>query len=67
MLSHLEQKSDLYINCSHVNTMSDNFEVDSGKNSDEGSTGVDTTFSCEKCGQTFKSRQELKKDSSVAH
>jgi hypothetical protein len=47
--------------------MSDNFEVDSGKNSDESSTGVDATFSCEKRGQTFKSRQELKKHSSVAH
>ena len=37
-----------------MNTMSDNFEVDSGKNSDESSTGVNATFSCEKCGLTFK-------------
>jgi hypothetical protein len=50
-----------------MNTMSDNFEVDSGKNSDESSTGVEATFSCEKCGQTFKSRQELKEHSSTAH
>jgi hypothetical protein len=67
MLFYFEEKSDLCIICSHVNTMSDNFGVDSGKNSDENSTGVDATFSCEKCGQTFKSRQELKKHSSVAH
>ena len=67
MLSFFEEKSDLYIICSYKNSMSDNFEVDSGKNSDESSTGVDATFSCEKCGQTFKSRQELKEHSSRAH
>ena len=67
MLSYFEEKSDLYIICSYRNTMSDNFEVDSGRNSDESSTGVDATFSCEKCGQTFKSRQELKEHSSTAH
>ena len=50
-----------------MNTMSDNFEVDSGKNSDESSTGLDATLSCEKCGQTFKSRQKLKEHSSTAH
>jgi hypothetical protein len=54
MFSYFEEKSDLYKICSHMNTMSDNFEVDSGKNSDESSTGVNATFSCEKCGQTFK-------------
>ncbi len=44
-----------------------NFEVDSGKNSDESSTNVEATFSCEKCGQTFDSRQELKEHSSTPH
>ena len=67
MLSLIEEKSDLCIICSHVNSMSDNFEVDSGKNSDESSTDVDAIFSCEKCGQTFKSRQELKEHSSTLH
>ena len=44
-----------------------NFEVDSGKNSDESSTNVGATFSCEKCGQIFNSRQDLKEHSSTAH
>ncbi|CAN5818177.1 hypothetical protein BH23THE1_BH23THE1_22850 [soil metagenome] len=44
-----------------------NFEVDSGKNSDESSTNVKATFSCEKCGQAFDSRQELKEHSSTTH
>ncbi len=39
-----------------MNTMSDNFEVDTGKNSNKSSTNVGSAFSCEKCGQTFKSR-----------
>ena len=37
-----------------------NFEADSGKNSDESSTNIETTFSCDKCGQNFGSQQELK-------
>ena len=44
-----------------------NFEIDSGKNSDESSTNVEATFSCETCGQTFDSRQKLKEHSSTAH
>ena len=44
-----------------------NFEVDGGKNSDESSTNVGATSSCEKCGQTFYSRQDLKEHSSTAH
>lgn len=44
-----------------------NFEVDSGRNSDESSTGVQASFSCENCGQTFDSRQDLKEHSSTAH
>ena len=44
-----------------------NFEVDSGKNSDENSTNVEASLSCEKCGQTFNSRQELKEHGIRAH
>jgi hypothetical protein len=44
-----------------------NFEIDSGKNSDESSTNVKATFSCETCGQTFDSRQDLKEHTSITH
>ena len=44
-----------------------NFEVDSGRNSDENSTNIEATFSCEACGQTFNSRQDLKEHSSTIH
>jgi hypothetical protein len=44
-----------------------NLEVDSGRNSDESSTNVKATFSCETCGQTFDSRQDLKEHSSTIH
>ena len=44
-----------------------NFEVDSGRNSDENSTNVKATFSCETCGQTFYSRQVLKEHTSIHH
>ena len=50
----------------NASTMS-NFEVDSGKNSDESSTNVKATFSCETCGQTFDSRQDLKEHTSITH
>jgi hypothetical protein len=43
------------------------FEVDSGKNSDESSTNVKATFSCETCGQIFDSRQDLKEHTSLTH
>ena len=43
------------------------FEVDNGRNSDENSTNVKATFSCETCGQTFDSRQDLKEHSSTTH
>ena len=43
------------------------FEVDSGRNSDESSTNVKATFSCETCGQTFDSRQVLKEHTSINH
>lgn len=42
-------------------------EVDSGRNSDESTTYVEATFSCETCGQTFDSRQDLKEHTSVTH
>ena len=42
-------------------------EVDSGRNSDESSTNVKATFSCETCGQTFDSRQVLKEHTSKTH
>jgi Zinc-finger of C2H2 type len=33
---------------------------DPGEKSDESTTDVHATFSCETCGKTFNSRQELK-------
>ncbi|HKR74049.1 MAG TPA: hypothetical protein VJR94_08050, partial [Candidatus Nitrosocosmicus sp.] len=48
-------------------TQSNSVKVDSGKNSDESSTNVKATFSCETCGQTFDSRQVLKEHTSVTH
>jgi hypothetical protein len=53
--------------CSHTTTMSDNFEVDGGKNSNESSTNVGAVVSCEKCSQTLKSKQELEEHSTTAH
>ena len=44
-----------------------NFEVDNGKNLDESSTNVEASLSCDKCGQTFNSRQELKEHGISAH
>ena len=44
-----------------------NYKAGSGKNSDESSTGNETTFSCDKCGQNFGSQQELKKHGTSAH
>jgi hypothetical protein len=41
--------------------------VDDGRNSDENSTNVKATFSCETCGQTFDSRQVLKEHTSMTH
>ena len=42
-------------------------EVDSGRNSDENSTNVKATFSCETCGETFDSRQVLKEHTRNTH
>jgi len=33
---------------------------DKGEKSDESSSNVDASFTCEECGKTFSSRQELK-------
>jgi hypothetical protein len=56
------------INSSSVNSSRmSKFEVDSGRNSDETSTNVKATFSCETCGQTFHSRQDLKEHTSINH
>ena len=38
-----------------------NKSVDAGAKSDESTTGVSSTYSCEECGESFGSRQELKK------
>lgn len=57
------------VNSSPVNQerRTSSLEVDSGKNSDESSTNVKATFSCETCGQIFNSRQDLKEHSSLTH
>ena len=39
--------------------------VDAGEKSDESSTDVAATFSCEECGKTFQTRQELKEHTQV--
>jgi hypothetical protein len=33
---------------------------DTGEKSDESTSNVNASFSCEECGKTFDSRQELK-------
>jgi hypothetical protein len=44
-----------------------NRNIDSGEKSDETSTNVDSSFSCEKCNTKFTSRQELKEHFSSQH
>ena len=39
--------------------------VDAVEKSDESSTNVAATFSCEECGKTFQTRQELKEHTQV--
>jgi hypothetical protein len=41
------------------NTVMSNYK-DSGEKSDESTSNVDAYFSCDSCGKSFKSRQELK-------
>jgi hypothetical protein len=42
-------------------------KVDRGEKSDEGSTNVEATYSCDKCDQKFNSRQELKEHTDTSH
>ena len=44
-----------------------NHNVDRGERSDESSTDVQATFSCDKCNQKFNSRQELKEHTATSH
>jgi hypothetical protein len=44
-----------------------NRNIDSGEKSDESSTNVESSFSCEKCNTKFTSRQELKEHFSSQH
>ena len=44
-----------------------NRNIDSGKKSDETSTNVGSSFTCEKCNTKFTSRQELKEHSASQH
>jgi hypothetical protein len=39
--------------------------VDAGEKSDESSANVAASFSCEECGKTFATRQELKEHTQV--
>ena len=39
--------------------------VDAGEKSDESSTNVAASFSCEECGKTYTTRQELKEHSVI--
>ena len=39
--------------------------VDAGEKSDESSTNVAASFSCEECGKKFTTRQELKEHTQV--
>ncbi|MGE5660681.1 MAG: hypothetical protein ACM3X1_00385 [Ignavibacteriales bacterium] len=41
--------------------------VNNGPKSDESSTSIDSYYSCDDCGQEFKSRQELKGHESKQH
>ena len=43
----------------------DTSRVDAGEKSDESSTNVAATYSCEECGKTFATRQELKEHTQV--
>ncbi len=44
-----------------------NKNIDSGEKSDESSTNVASSFTCERCNTKFTSRQELKEHSSSQH
>lgn len=44
-----------------------NDRLDKGQKSYESSTNIDAYYSCENCGQQFKSHQELKEHESGQH
>jgi hypothetical protein len=44
-----------------------NRNLDTGKQSDESSTNVESSFTCETCDTKFQSRQELKEHSAAEH
>ena len=44
-----------------------NDNLDRGDKSDESSSNVQASFSCDKCNQTINSRQELKEHNATAH
>jgi hypothetical protein len=48
-----------------LDTTQQNRKIDSGEKSDESSTNVAASFSCEECGERFNSRQELKEHTQV--
>jgi hypothetical protein len=48
-----------------MDTTEQNRKIDSGEKSDESSTNVSASFSCEECGEKFGSRQELKEHTQV--
>lgn len=53
-----------------VQTQEGEFQVDTGKvdagsKSDESTTNVAASFSCEECGEKFTTRQELKEHTQV--
>lgn len=43
----------------------DTGKVDAGSKSDESTTNVAASFSCEECGEKFTTRQELKEHTQV--
>ncbi len=44
-----------------------NYSIDSGEKSDENSTNVQASFSCDKCNKEFNTRQELKEHTDTTH
>ena len=44
-----------------------NNNIDRGDKSDESSSNLQASFSCDKCDQTFGSRQELKEHTATSH
>jgi hypothetical protein len=44
-----------------------NNNIDQGDKSDESSSNVQASFSCDKCDETFDSLQELKEHTATAH